>query len=105
MFKYFNAKDNRIVSKKLEIILEFKLIYSTRILIAEKIKTKAELEKKHLECKIEGLKEKMEFFNEMFDTKIYDLKDGVYTGVGKISRVDCSDPLETLKNNKLCVLF
>lgn len=103
LFNYFDKYRNCQVPKKLEVIVEFKLQYPTRVKIAEMIIKMYEEEIENEQSKIEVIQEKQKYFEEFFDTKIFKCNDqGMYDKVTKSTRVDCSNPFS---KDKKCAIF
>ena len=104
LFNYYSTKEEKTLQKKLEVILEFKLQYATRLLVC-KIILEDEDEKITLEeLKLAKMKSKIDFYTSFFATEIFDMKNGVYDKLYKKPRVDCSNPFKSDESNK-CTVF
>lgn len=103
-FNYYSPMENKSVPKKLEVILDFKLQYATRLKIAEQIMQEKMSELTVKEYKLKQVKSKILFYETLFKTEIFTMKDGIYDKLHKKARIDCANPFGK-DSNKVCLIF
>lgn len=94
LFNYYSESDGKQLPKRVEIILEFRLRYSTRMVIFDRISEYHEVENKKILEKMNTLEGALKFFTDFFETEIFSYTSGFYLTNSKNSRIDCSTAFE-----------
>jgi hypothetical protein len=88
-FKYVDHDGESTLPKKLEIILDFKLRFSTRLAVAKKVMEREEVRLEKTWMKMEEIQYQINFFETFFGVEIFEFGGGVYKSKNKNMRIDC----------------
>jgi hypothetical protein len=88
-FKYVDHDGESTLPKKLEIILDFKLRFSTRLAVAKRVMEREEVRLEKTWRKMEEIQYQINFFETFFGIEIFEFGGGVYKSKNKNMRIDC----------------